>query len=152
MSNTLRKTDILKTCWKSKFPGKKMKKCASFKEQKIVYKVNSWKCLFWYYCQQLPFVYKAILIFLVICFHQETRGFYQSSVRNDVNFRDMFSKISWLKIKISKNWDLYIVEKRALATRTVISSCHWKSHVPFGLQKKKHVEKDAIRNNNKWAI
>ena len=31
----LRKTDFLKTCWKSKFFGKKIwRKCTSFKEQK----------------------------------------------------------------------------------------------------------------------
>ena len=116
-----------------------MKKCASFEEQKIVYKLYSGKRLFWHYCQQLPFVYKAFLIFLLICFNRVARGFYQSSVRNDVDFRDIMNVSQNILVKNQnfKNLRLNFVDKRALVTRKVISSCHWKNHVTFCLQKKK---------------
>ena len=36
-----------------------------------------------------------------------------------------------------KDLRLAFVDKRALATGTVISSCHWENHVPFCLREKK---------------
>ena len=47
-----------------------------------------------------------------------------------------FPKISWLKIKISKNWDS-LVDERVLITATLTSYCHWKILAPFYLREKR---------------
>ena len=47
----------------------------------------------------------------------------------------MFPQLSWLKIKISKTENGF-VDERAQITTTLISSCHWKTLVPFCLRKK----------------
>ena len=77
--------------------------------------------------------------FLLICFAREIKGFYQSSLGNEVDFTHVMnvSQISWLKIKISKNWDMYFVDERAMVTTTLTSYCHWKTLVPFCFRKKK---------------
>ena len=55
----LRKTDILKTCRKSKFFGKKIWRNAPPLKSKR-YKVYLGKRLFWQYCLHLFFVYKTV--------------------------------------------------------------------------------------------
>ena len=46
---------------------------------------------------------KPSLRFLLICFAQEIKSFYQSSFGNEVNFVNIvFPQISWLKIKFHK--------------------------------------------------
>ena len=85
----LRKPDVLKTCRKSEFLRNFfLKKCTSFEEQKR-YKVYSGKRLLWHYYLQLSFVYKTLLRFLLNCFVREIKGFYPSSLGNEVDFRDI---------------------------------------------------------------
>ena len=47
---------------------------------------------------------KPCLRFLLICFALEIEGFYQSSLGNEFDFKDImiFSQISWLKLKFQK--------------------------------------------------
>ena len=81
----LRKTDVFKTCRKSKFLEKK--KCTSFEEQKGIRYIRQNV-----YCGLIIFIclssIKPCLRFLLNCFIQEIKGFYQSSLGNEVNFRD----------------------------------------------------------------
>ena len=83
------------------------------------YKVYSGKRLFWHYCLQLPFVYKTVfqISFNLFCSvgkrllsDWEIKGFYQSSLRYEVNFMDIMnvSQIYWLNIKISNYWDMVL--------------------------------------------
>ena len=43
-----------------------------------MYKVYSWKRLFWHYGLQLPFVYKTVSQISFNLFDREVKGFYQS--------------------------------------------------------------------------
>ena len=103
----LRKTDVLKTCQKSTFFGKKIcRNALALKSKKVqgIIGYNWYKRLFWHYSLQLSFIYKACFRFLLNCFVGEIKGFYQCSLGIEVDFRDIMNvKISWLKIKISKN-------------------------------------------------
>ena len=73
----LRKTDVLKTCPKSKFLGKK-----------IYIRGNAFFGI-------IVFSYlsstKSCLRFLLICFAREIKGFYQSFLGNEVDFRDIMN-------------------------------------------------------------
>ena len=85
-----------------------LKKCTNFEEQKgtryirgnVYIGINFFSCLS---------STKPCLRFHLTCFVQEIKGFYQSSssFRSEVDFTDIMnvSYRSWLKIKISKNWD-----------------------------------------------
>ena len=77
---------------------------------------------------------KPCLRFLLNCFAWEIKGFYQSSLGNEVEFRDIITspQISWLKTKISHGF----VDERALITTTLISSCHWKTLYLFACERK----------------
>ena len=69
------------------------KKCTSFEEQK---------------CSRYIQVSLSSAVFhqqILICFAQEVKSFHQTSLGNEFDSTDMFPEISWLKIKISKNWD-----------------------------------------------
>ena len=68
--------------------------------------------------------------FFLICFARYIKSFYQSSLENEVGFRDIMNV--FLNI-LAKSF----VDERALLTTTLISSCHWKTLVPFCLQKKR---------------
>ena len=83
------------------------------------YNVYSGKRLFWHYCLQLPFVYKTVfqISFNLFCSvgkrllsDWEIKGFYQSSLRYEVNFMDIMnvSQIYWLNIKISNYLDMVL--------------------------------------------
>ena len=99
----LRKTDILKTCRKSKFLGKKIWRNALALKSK------------------------------------EIKGFYQSCLGNQVDFRDIM-KVSPNILAKNQNFKKLrhgFVDVRALITTTLISSCHWKTVVPFCLRKKR---------------
>ena len=52
------------------------------------YKVYSGKRLFWHYCLSST---KPCLIFILIWFAWEIKGFYQSSLGNEVGFRDIMN-------------------------------------------------------------
>ena len=101
---------------KLKFSRKEnLKKCTSFEEQKgtryipgnIYFGIIIFSCFL---------STKPCLRFLLICFLWEIRGFYQSSLGNEVDFTDLInvSQIPLLKIKISKSWDMVLWMKEQL--------------------------------------
>ena len=96
------------------------------------YKVYSGKRLFWHYYIQLSFVY---IPFKLFC----SGNFYQSSLGNEVGFRDIMNVSPNIS---TKNWNLKklrhgFVDESALITITLKPSCHWKTLVPFYLQMKR---------------
>ena len=74
-----RKTDVLKTCRKSKFEEQKGTR---FIRGNVYFGIVVLSCLS---------STKPCLIFLLICFAPEIKGIYQSSFRNEVNFRDIMN-------------------------------------------------------------
>ena len=66
------------------------------------------------------------------------KGFYQSSLENEVDFRDIMniSPNILTKNQNFKNLRHEFVDERALITKTLTSSCHWKILVPFCLPRK----------------
>ena len=82
---------------------------------------------------------KSCLRFPRICFAWAINGFYQSSLGNEVDFRDImnFSPNISAKNQNFKKLRHGFVDERALITTTLISSCHWKTLVPFCLRKKR---------------
>ena len=79
----LRKTDVLKTCRKSKFLQKKFGETHQLCRAKR-YKVHLGKRLFWHYYLQLSFVY---IYFKLFC----SGNFYQSSLGNEIGFREIMN-------------------------------------------------------------
>ena len=73
------------------------------------------------------------LRFLLICFAGEIKGFYQSSLKNEVDFTDIIN----VSPKTFWNPRHGFVDERAMITTTLTSSCHWKTLVPFCLWKKR---------------
>ena len=115
---------------------KYLKKCASFEEQKgasyiqgnIYFDIAAFRCLL---------STKPCLRFLLICFAWEIKGFCQSSVGNEVDFRDIMNHFPNIlaKNQYFKKLRQGFVDERALITTTLISSCHWKILVPFAKEK-----------------
>ena len=64
------------------------------------YKVYSGKCLFWHYCLQLSFICKTCLRFLLICFAWEMKSFYQGSLGNEIDFRDIMNISPYILLNI----------------------------------------------------
>ena len=129
-----KKTDVCKTMifWERKF-----KKCTSFEEQKgtryirgnVYFGIIIFSCLSYT---------KSCLIFLLICFAREIKGFYQSSLRSEVDFTNLMN----VSPILAKNWSFKklrhgFVDERAMIITTLISSCHWKTPVLFCLWKKR---------------
>ena len=85
----LRKTDVLKTCWKIS-QKENLKKCTSFEEQKgsryiqenVYFGIIIFSCLL---------STKPCLRFLLNCCVRKIKGFYQSSLGNEVDFRDIMN-------------------------------------------------------------
>ena len=105
-----------------------LKKCTSFEEQtgtryirsNIYFHIISLSCLS---------STKMCLRFLLNCFAREIKSFYQSSLGNEVDFRDIMNVSPNI---LAKNWNFKklrhdFVDERALITTTLISSCHWKN-------------------------
>ena len=90
-----------------------------------MYKMYSEKRLFGIIVFSCLLSTKPCLGFLLICFHWEIKGFCQSFLGNEVDFTDI------MKLRHS------FVGERAMITTTLISSCHWKTLVPFSLRKKR---------------
>ena len=91
----VRKTDVLKTSWKRKFLGKKLKKYASFEEQKGArYIWDNYYGIIIFRCLSST---KPSLRFLLNCFARKIKGCYQSSLGNEVDSRVIitFPQISW---------------------------------------------------------
>ena len=72
-------------------------------------------------------------------FFLEIKGFHQSSLENEVDFRDLMrvSPNFLAKNQNFKKLRQLFLDERALITTTLVSSCHWKTLVPFCLQKKR---------------
>ena len=114
-----------------------MKKCTSFEEQKGTRYIRG-------------SVYFGIIVFsslsstkpclrlLLICFAREIKGFYQSFLGNEVDFRDIMNVFPNILTKNSnfKKLRQAFVDEGAVIITTLISSCHWKTLVPFCLRKK----------------
>ena len=66
-----------------------LKKCTNFKSKKIQGILG--ERLYWHYRLQLSFVYKPCLRFVLNRFVRETKGFYQGSFRNEVDFSDLMN-------------------------------------------------------------
>ena len=82
---------------------------------------------------------KQCLRFLLNCFVQEIKGFYQSFLANEVDFRHMMNIFPHILAK-NKNFKKLrhsFVGERAWITTTLICPCHWKTHALFCLQKKR---------------
>ena len=164
----LRKTKILKTWLKGKYLGNKIWR-NSFEEQKGTMYI--WENLYFgiiiFSCHPST---KPCLRFMLNCFAQEIKGFHQSSLGNEVNYRDIMNVSPNI---LAKNYNFKklrhgFVDERALITTTSISSCHWKTLVYTFLPAKeknwKHIfntnseltqnltEKIVIQNNSKLAI
>ena len=71
----------------------------------------------------------CLRFFFLICFTQEIKVFYQSSLGNEIDFRDIFQKA-----------DTWFVDKEGLITTTLISSRYWKTLAAFCLQKETRVK------------
>ena len=79
------------------------------------------------------------LKFLLICFAREIKGFYQSSLANEIDFRDIMNASPNILVKNQnfKKLRRGFVDEKALITMALISSCHWKTLAAFCLRKKR---------------
>ena len=131
-----RKTGLLKTCQKSKLLRNKIwRNVLALKNKKVYSGKDYFDIIVFSWLSSI----KACLRFLLICFVQEIKGFYQSSLGNEVDFRDIMNVSPNI---LAKNWNFKklrhgLVDERALITTTLISSCHWKTLVSFCLWKKR---------------
>ena len=115
-----------------------MKKCTTFEKQKgtryirgnVYFGIIVFSCL-------SPT--KACLRFLLICFDREIKGFYQSSLGNEVDVTDIMNVSPNILAKNQNFKKLRhgFLDERTLITTTLISSCHWKTLVTFCFRKKR---------------
>ena len=134
----MRKTDVLKTCRKTKFLGKTIwRNALALKSRKVqgIFRETSILVLL----SSAVFRLQNCLKFLLICFAREIKSFYRSSLGNEVDFRDIMNLSPNVLAKNSNFGKLRqgFVDERALITTTIISSCHLKTLVPFCLRKKR---------------
>ena len=115
-----------------------LKKCTNFEEQKGTRYIrgNVYFGIIVFSCLSST---KWCLRFLLICFAREIKGFYQSSLGNEVDFTDIMNVSPNILAKNQNFKKLRdgFVDQKALITTTLISSCHWKTLVPFCLRKKR---------------
>ena len=78
----LRKTDVLKICPKSKFIGKKIWRNALALKRHDLFGIITFSCLS---------STRSCFRFLLSCFVREIKGFYQSSLGNEVDFKDIMN-------------------------------------------------------------
>ena len=123
----LRKTDVLKTCRKGKFLGKKIWRNALALKSKR-YKLHSGKRLFQHYYLQLSFVYKTLphIYFELFCSGDEK--LLSEFFRKCGDFRDIMKVSINILAKNQKFKKLRqrFLDVRALITTTLISPSHWK--------------------------
>ena len=113
-----------------------LKKCTSFEEQKGTMYIR--ERLYFGIVILGSFSSKKAR-FLLNCFVWEIKGFHQSSLGNEVEFRDIMNVSTNILAKNEnfKKMRHSFGDERALITTTLIFSCHWKTLVPFCLQKKR---------------
>ena len=90
--------------------------------------------MFWHCSLQLSFVYKTVS---QISFNLFCAG--DKRLLSEVDFTDMMNVSPNILAKNQnfKKLRQGFVDERAMITITLISSCHWKTLVPFYLQKKR---------------
>ena len=100
--------------------------------------VYSGKRLLWHYCLQLSSATKPCLRFLLICFAREIKGSYQRSLGNEIDFRDIMNVFPNILTKHQNYKKLRhgFVDERALTTKTLIFSYHWKTLYLFVCERK----------------
>ena len=109
-----------------------LKKYTSFEEQKGTRHI--WENIYFgiiiFGCRSST---RPCLRFLLNCFVWEIKGFYQSSLGNDVDFRDIMNVYPNILAKNQNFRKLRqgFVNEGALIKATLVSSCHWKTLVPF---------------------
>ena len=115
-----------------------MKKCTSFYEQKSARctRENVYFGIVIFSCLSSK---NSCLRFLLNCFVPEIKGLYQSPLGNEVDFNNIMNVSPNI---LAKNQNIKklrhgLVDERALITVTLISSCHWKTLVPFYLRKER---------------
>ena len=134
----MRKTDVFKTCRKSKFLGKKIWRYALALKRKKVH-LYSAKPLFWHYYLQLSFLHKMIsqISFKLFC------------LRDIRILSELLRKWGWFqghherfpKYLSPKNYNFKklrhdFVDERALITTILISFCHSRTLVIFTCERK----------------
>ena len=107
-----------------------LKKCISFEEQKgpRYIRGNFYFGIIVFCCYSST---NPCLRFLLICFAREIKGFYQSSLGNEVDFTDIMNgspDILAKKLNFQKTFKILMI------TTTLTSSFHWKALVPFRLR------------------
>ena len=115
-----------------------LKKCTNFEEQKVTRYIrdNFFIGITVFSCLSST---KPCLRFLLNCFVQEIKRFYQSSFGNEVDFRHIIN-VSLNVLAKNQNFKKLrhcFVDERAINKTTLISSCHWNTLVPSCLQKKR---------------
>ena len=105
-----------------------MKKCTTFEKQKGTRYIrgNAYFGIIVFSCLSST---KSCLRFLLICFDREIKGFYQSSLGNEVDVTDIMNVSPNILAKNQNFKKLRhdFVDERTLITTTLISSCHWKT-------------------------
>ena len=105
-----------------------MKKCTSFEKQKGTRYIqgNVYFGIIVFSCLSST---KPCLRFFLICFARDIKGFYRSSLGNEVDFRDIINLSPNILAKNSNFRKLRhsFVDERALITTKIISSCHLKT-------------------------
>ena len=124
----------------SKLPffGKDVKKCTNFQEQKGTRYVRGNV-----YIGTIVFSFvssiKPCVRYPLNGFFKEIKGFCQSSFGNEADFRDIMNvSLNILaKNQIFKKLRHDFVDEGAMIKTTLMSSCHWKTLVPFCLRNKR---------------
>ena len=119
----LRKTDVPKTYRKSKFLGKKVWRTAlALKSKKVqgIFGKNLYFDIIIFSCLSST---KLCLRLLLNCFVREIKGFYQISLGNEADFRDIMN-VSPNMLAENQNVKTGFVGERVLIATTLISSCH----------------------------
>ena len=115
-----------------------LKEFSKFEEQKGIRSIRGNV-----YIGIIVFIYlsrtKHCLRFPLSCFIREIKGFYQSSFGNEVDFRGIMNVSLNVLAKNSNFKNLWhrFEDGRAMIKATLMSSCHWKTLIPFYLWKKR---------------
>ena len=115
-----------------------MNKCTSFEEQKGSRYIRG-NIYFGIIVFSSLSSTKPCLRYILIFFARDIKAFYQSSLGNEVDFRDILNVSPNILVKNENFKKLRhgFVDERAMITMTLISSCHWKTLVPSCLRKKR---------------
>ena len=132
----LRKTDVLKTCRKRKFLGKKISRNALVLRRYIR---EDYTCIIYHLVllSSAVFLTQNRISFKLFCSGDKRflseflrkRGWFQG-------YNKCFPRYFGWKLNFKKLRHGF-VDERALTTTTLISSCHWKALVPFCSRKKR---------------